>query len=102
MKNCKHCNAIPREYWDQKSISYDGNPEGNTEEKIFHIVECSKGCHRVVSFKSITNARNLWKKQNTVIINDLYDAIREVTGFQFTNEKCEEIRMVIRDFEGKI
>ena len=101
MKNCKFCGAIPREYRDQKQATNFGNPFCD-EEKIFHVIECSKGCHRVVSFKSISQARKKWKKQNTVTITDLYDAIRQVTGYQFLNEKCEEIRQTVKQYEANL
>lgn len=102
MKNCKYCGAIPREYRDQKTISYDGNPEGNTEEKIFHIVECSKGCHRVVSFKSITNARKQWKEQNIVTKQDMYDEIVSILGHYFDNETLEKVRVKFKQYEAKL
>ena len=101
MTNCKYCNAIPREYQDQKQATNFGN-SFSVGEQIFHVLECPKGCHRVVSFKSISQARKKWKKQNIVTKHDLYDAIRQVTGYQFLNEKCEEIRQTVKQYEAKL
>jgi len=92
MKRCKHCGSVHREYQDQI----------DNEGRIFHVVECVRGCHRVVSFQSITNARKLWNEQNIVTRKDQYDAVRAVTGFQFLNEKCEEIRNIVLEYERKI
>jgi hypothetical protein len=101
MKNCKFCGAIPREYRDQKQATNFGNSFCD-EEKIFHIVECSKGCHRVVSFKSITNARNLWKKQNIVTKQDMYDEIVNILGHYFDNETLEKVRLTFKQYEAKL
>ena len=92
MTNCKYCNAIPREYRDQKDQA----------GQIFHIIECPKECHIVFSTSSITNARNLWKKQNIVTKQDMYDEIVNILGHYFNNETLEKARLTFKQYEAKI
>lgn len=92
MKRCKHCGSIHREYRDQK----DG------EGRIFHVVECVRGCHRVVSFQSITNARKLWNEQNIVTQQDMYDKMVELLGAWFDNNTLEQVRVCVKLYESKI
>ena len=92
MTNCKYCNAIPREYRDQKDQA----------GQIFHIIECSKGCHRVFSTSSITNARKQWKEQNIVTKQDMYDEIVNILGHYFDNETLEKARLTFKQYEVKL
>lgn len=94
MKRCKHCGSVHREYRDQRNMA----------SRIFHVVECVRGCHRVVSFKSITNARKLWNEQNIVTKFDMYNALGNLIGENayLTDEMCEEIRKIVLEYESKI
>ena len=92
MKKCKYCGSAHREYRDQK----DG------EGRIFHVVECVRSCHRVVSFKSITNARKLWNEQNVVTKQDMYDSVIQILGDYYDNETLEKVRMRYKEYENKI
>ena len=101
MTNCKYCNAIPREYRDQKQTTNFGNSFSD-EEQIFHVIECPKGCRRVVSFKSISQARKKWKKQNIVTKQDMYDEIVSILGSYFDNETLEKVRVKFREYEVRL
>ena len=92
MKKCKYCGSVHKEYRDQK----------DSNGRIFHVVECIRGCHRVVSFQSITNARKLWKEQNIVTKQDMYDAIVQILECYFDNETLEKVRNTILEYESKI
>jgi hypothetical protein len=92
MKRCKHCGSQHREYRDQKDRA----------EQIFHVIECPRCNNRVISYKSITNARKLWNERNIVTKQDMYDKMVEILGAWFDNNTLEQVRVCVKIYESKI
>jgi hypothetical protein len=100
MKRCKHCGSQHREYRDQKGLHCD--LDGKTVESVFNVIECPRCNNRVVSYKSITNARKLWNERNIVTKQDMYDKIVEILGAWFDNNTLEQVRVCVKLYESKI
>jgi len=91
MKRCKYCGSQHKEFRDQ--VDKYGHK--------FHVIECPKGCHRVHSYISITNARKLWDKANELTKQDLYDDLIKILGGWFDNARLEQVRLKCKEWELK-
>ena len=92
MKTCKYCNSKPREFRDQ----------ADKYETTFHVIECPKGCYRVVSYISITNCRKLWDKANIYTKTDFYNELMYILEQEFRGiETLEQIRLKCKEWEQR-